>query len=78
MGKDEETASCARKKAAVIFGENHILKNGKINHGKTRNFTEQFEDVWYIILRSYGGRRGPAGTGCEHSPHNVSNSGVNK
>ncbi len=25
MGKDEETALCVRKKAAVVFGENHIL-----------------------------------------------------
>jgi hypothetical protein len=25
MGKDEETALCVRRKAAVVFGENHIL-----------------------------------------------------
>jgi hypothetical protein len=26
MGKDEETALCVRRKAAVVFGENHILE----------------------------------------------------
>jgi len=26
MGKDEETVLCVRKKAAVVFGENHILE----------------------------------------------------
>jgi hypothetical protein len=25
MGKDEQTALCVRRKAAVVFGENHIL-----------------------------------------------------
>jgi len=25
MRKDEETALCVRRKAAVVFGENHIL-----------------------------------------------------
>ncbi len=26
MGKDEETALCVRRTAAVVFGENHILE----------------------------------------------------
>ncbi len=26
MGKDEETALCVRRKAAVVFAENHILE----------------------------------------------------
>jgi ubiquinone/menaquinone biosynthesis C-methylase UbiE len=35
------------------------LKNESVNHAKTRNFTEQFEDLWYIILIGSGGRSGP-------------------
>jgi len=32
MGKDEETASCVRKKAAVVFGEKHNLDETRVNN----------------------------------------------